>query len=110
MCAAATTVYGTCLDDWELDWEAAGYRGPGDFDESCQTWVWEMQELEQDALKQGVLDESGAVAGACRERLAALSADDASCETYTALDWSRAPWESPVDPGTSTARRPSSPP
>lgn len=110
MCVAATAVYGACLDDWELDWDAAGYRGSGDFEQSCQTWVWEMQELEKDAVDEGILNERGALVQTCRERHADLSADDASCETYTALDWSRAPWESPADPDAATARRPAGSP
>ena len=63
-----------------------------DFLDSCETWAWELRLLEEDALDQGVIDEIGQVDATCRQRQAAFMADDATCDTYTGIDWNDAPW------------------
>lgn len=93
MCGAAVPLLGSCLDEWGVDWTDAGYAGPDDFAAACETWSWEMAQLEQDAVKQGVLNETGALADTCAVRARDFSAADASCETWSEVDWARAPWE-----------------
>ena len=92
MCAAAAGLYGACLEDWGLDWSAAGYEDEDDYLESCRTWAWEMALLQQDALERGVEEAEGWLGTTCALRLRAFRSEDASCETYTSLDWEPA-WE-----------------
>lgn len=92
MCNAAAVLYGGCLADWGAGWEAAGYSDEEDFLDACATWAWELRLLEQDAVDQGVIDEAGQVDSTCEARRDALSADDATCSTYTSIDWNDAPW------------------
>jgi hypothetical protein len=87
MCAAAGQLYGGCLQDWGADWEAAAYADEADFLDACDTWAWEMHQLERDAGRTGATD------AACAEREAALTADDATCESFTGIDWHTPPWE-----------------
>lgn len=90
MCSSAAELYGGCLEDWGVGWEAAGYADEDDFLNSCSTWAWEMQVLEEDAVERGEAA-GGEVAATCRERTALLEAEDATCKTYTELEW-EAPW------------------
>lgn len=98
MCAAAASLYGGCLEEWGAGWEAAGYEDDRDFLGSCETWAWELRLLEEDAVKTGEIARDGQVDAVCRERAAALSAEDAACEAFTGLDWHTPPWR--VDPDT----------
>jgi len=90
MCSAAADLYGGCLEDWGVDWTAAGYEDDDAFLHSCATWAWEMQVLEDDAVDRGEA-QGGEIAGLCQDRRDALQAEDATCETYTAMEW-EAPW------------------
>jgi hypothetical protein len=90
MCSSAAELYGGCLEDWGVGWEAAGYDDEDDFLGSCSTWAWEMQVLEDDAVERGEAV-GGEVAAICAERRALLDAEDATCQTYTDLEWG-APW------------------
>jgi hypothetical protein len=92
MCAAAADLYGGCLEEWGVGWSDAGYAGRGDFLGACETWGWEMALLEQDAVQAGDADAEGALARTCGERRAAFLAEDATCETYTGIDWQATPW------------------
>ena len=92
MCRSATTLYGTCLEDWAIDWEDANYENATHFQDSCRTWSWEMSLLERDAVRRGALDETGALVAACKARNSAMRSNDAACETYTEIDWSEPPW------------------
>ena len=53
MCAAATALYGGCLESWGVEWTSAGYDDEADFTESCETWAWSSRLLEEDAGKSG---------------------------------------------------------
>jgi hypothetical protein len=92
MCMAAAELYGGCLTDWGAGWEAAGYTDEEDFLDACSTWAWELRILEQDAVDQGLIDQTGQVDATCAERQAAFVADEATCSTYTSIDWNDAPW------------------
>ncbi len=87
MCEAAASLYGGCLRDWGADWEAAAYADEEDFLDACGTWAWEMRQLEAD------VDHPGATDQTCEERAAAFTAEDATCEAFTGLDWHTPPWE-----------------
>ena len=90
MHAEATALYGGCLEDWGVDWDAAGYADEEAFEGSCATWAWEMQLLEDDATERGEAS-GGELEALCVERRDALSDEDATCQTYTDLEWG-APW------------------
>ena len=92
MCEAATTVYAGCLEQWELDWPAAGYDDAQAFTASCETWAWEMRLLHRDALRRGYTADRTWLAQTCDERDATLSSESATCEDYTDIDWNELPW------------------
>jgi hypothetical protein len=98
MCDAAAALYGGCLADWGLDWTAAGYDDEAAFENSCQTWGWQMTILQDAALEDGLHSEPGWLASTCTEREAAMSAEDAPCSAFTGIDWSDVPWD-PADTG-----------
>lgn len=79
MCAQAAVLYGGCVEEWGLDWPAVGYADSSDYVESCETWAWEAELLTrgQDWTE-----------ATCAERAADFAAPDATCDTYTAVDWS----------------------
>ena len=93
MCASASTLYATCLDEWDLDWQAAGYDDAAGFVDACETWAWQMRELEADAVQRDQLDEPSAVDAACADRNAVFTDDLAVCEDYADVDWSTVPWK-----------------
>ena len=54
MCAAAENLTASCLEGWDLDWDAAGYEDTDDFQNSCETWAWEQEQLNAAAKKRGM--------------------------------------------------------
>ncbi len=96
MCDAAATLYGGCLADWGVGWEAAGYVDEDDFLGACQTWAWEQRLLEADAADRG-LTEVGGVDATCTDRAASFDAaaadpDALDCNAYTGIDWNQPGW------------------
>ena len=87
MCGSAEALYGTCLSDWGLGWDAAGYADGQDFVASCETWVWELAVLEEEAVRQGDAGAAGRTQDFCQERFDQLSADEATCAAYTEQEW-----------------------
>lgn len=87
MCAGAAELYGGCLSEWGADWSAAGYADEPDFLDACATWAWELRELEADAGRTGEVDAE------CARREEAFTAEAATCDAYTSLDWNTPPWE-----------------
>lgn len=87
MCAEAAVLYGGCLEAWSLDWSAAGYEDEGAFLESCDTWAWEARLIHNEALRRGDSDDRDWLERTCVERGQAFAAVDATCETYTSVDW-----------------------
>ena len=85
MCAAATDRYAACLEEWGVSWTDAGYDDRAGFRASCDTWAWQGRMLEDDAGAEGALD------AVCAARGAALR--EGTCDDFTAIDWSRYPWE-----------------
>ena len=83
MCTAAAQRYGTCLEAWGTDWQAAGYQDEADFLDACDTWVWVSRELEADAGTEGRVDAE------CREKRAVL--EQGTCDDFLELDWSESP-------------------
>jgi hypothetical protein len=79
MCHAAAVLYGACLDDWGVGWEAAGYADESDFVDACDTWAWEQAVLERDAGREGQLE---ATCEARRSRL-----EGGTCDDFTEIDW-----------------------
>ncbi len=92
MCEAAAVLYGGCLAEWGAGWEGAGYSDEEDFLDACTTWAWELRLLEEDALDQGVIEETGQVDATCVSRRDAFLSEEATCSTYTRIDWNDAPW------------------
>jgi len=92
MCAAAATTYGTCLEDWGLDWSAAGYEDDADFREVCETWAWEMRILEKETDADGWTDAT------CAARAELLG----TCEDYIGIDWNAGPGDEPASTRTGT--------
>ena len=93
MCRAAADLYGDCLDEWGVDWAAAGYDNEKAYIHSCETWSWEMSILEEDALDNDQIDKGGWVESTCEDRDAIFSRDDATCLDYTDIDWNHTPWD-----------------
>jgi len=89
MCAAATRLYGACLADWGLDWTATGRDNGADFFHDCETWAWELRQIEADPRSDGA---PGDVDRACRQREAIFDAPDASCEDFDDGSWDNPPW------------------
>ena len=92
MCDAAAQLYGSCLDSWEMAWDAAGYQDQDDFVERCRTWAWEARLLERDA------GQAGSVDGLCSTRaqdfeLAGADTGAPECGAYTDIEWDVMPWE-----------------
>jgi len=75
MCCAATELYGGCLSDWGLKWEAAGHADAESHDRSCQTWAWEQTQLHGTKV----------VDALCTERAALF--EEGICTDYTSIDW-----------------------
>lgn len=99
MCAAAASLYGGCLEDWGVDWTAAGYDDEDAFLDACATWSWEMSLLSAYAADEELPGASEDWLGeTCATRQDALSADDAACSAYTDIEWNDVPW-SPDDTG-----------
>ena len=90
MCAAATTLYGSCLDGWGAAWTDAGYEDEADFLDACETWAWSARLLEDEA------GETGRIDATCRERTVQYT--DGTCEDFLATDWSTLPWQAPPTP------------
>jgi hypothetical protein len=88
MCASAAALYGGCLADWGADWMAAAYADEDDFLDACDTWAFEMRELEGE-------QHEGETSDACVDRAAVFSSEEAACDDFTGLDWSLPPWEEP---------------
>lgn len=91
MCAEAAALYGDCLADWGVGWDAAGYEDAADYEGRCTTWAWEARLLEEDAVDRGVA-EPGEIDAVCDERLAALSVDEPTCDVVTSMEWT-VPWD-----------------
>ncbi len=87
MCEGAAALYGGCLTDWGADWSAAGYTDEAGFLDACTTWAFQMRALEADAGRTGDVDAE------CTAREARFTAEDATCEDYTGLDWNSPPWQ-----------------
>jgi hypothetical protein len=75
MCDHATDLYGTCLDDWGLDWTAAGHEDADAHLESCEVWSWE----------QSLLHGTKKVNAVCTERASIFHHGD--CSDYSDIDW-----------------------
>ena len=78
MCQAAEQLTGSCLKDWELDWNAAGYEDEDAFQNSCDTWVWEQEQLIEAAQRRG--DSVTNLEETCSKRTQFLNSDAATCE------------------------------
>ena len=85
MCAAAASLYGGCLEDWGGDWTMAGYADQEEFVDACQTWAWEMQQLEAHHGDEGWTE------GTCAERAPTFAGGD--CASFTGTDWNQMPWD-----------------
>lgn len=92
MCAAAVVLYGDCLTAWGADWPAAGYEDAARYQNACDTWAWEMALLQDHAVEEGRQGAEGWLADTCQERADRLSAEEATCDDYTTIDWGEAPW------------------
>jgi hypothetical protein len=49
MCESGRARWESCLADWGVGWEAAGFESADDWQGSCETWVWEQELLARDA-------------------------------------------------------------
>jgi len=92
MCATATDRYGSCLAEWDVAWEAAGYADANDFRDACDTWAWTSRHLEEDAQQDGAVDQM------CRDYSSQLGGG--TCDDFTAIDWAALPWSPAQDSGT----------
>ena len=75
MCKDATRLYGSCLEEWGVEWPEAGFADEAAHQESCEVWSWESSELEG----------TGKVNDLCDERRALLHTGE--CSDYTSIDW-----------------------
>lgn len=85
MCAAATELYGGCLESWGVEWTSAGYDDAAHFEESCETWAWTTRLLEEEAGRSGEID------ALCQERRKLF--EDGECDDFTDINWSELPWQ-----------------
>ena len=85
MCAEAAEVYTHCLEDWDADWNAAGYSDEADFIDACDTWVWEMRLIAEEHGDADTVDAT------CTERAERFS--EGQCNDFTDIDWNDMPWE-----------------
>ena len=92
MCEAGARLYQDCLDDWGASWSDAGFESRADFVDGCRTWSWEMGLLEEDAVRSGMVRADGTVVEECRARRTSFTADEATCSTFTEIDWNQTPW------------------
>lgn len=81
MCLDAASLYGGCVEAWGLDWPAVGYDDEAAFVGSCETWAWEAERLTR--------DEPDWLARTCADRQAAFAGPEATCDTYTSVDWAQ---------------------
>ena len=79
MCAAATTLYGDCLDEWGLDWSSAGFGDASGHQESCEVWAWQTAEAHG----------TDTIDAICDERRALLH--NGACDDYASIDWNNTP-------------------
>lgn len=86
MCQAAESLYGQCLEDWGLGWPDAGHENGESFVDSCTTWTWELQVLEEEEIQAGQ-DVGGRTQDFCEQRFNTLSATEATCAAYTDQEW-----------------------
>jgi hypothetical protein len=86
MCQAAEGLYGQCLEDWGLGWPDAGHESGESFVDSCTTWTWELQVLEEEEIQAGQ-DVGGRTQDFCEQRFNTLSANEATCAAYTDQEW-----------------------
>ena len=94
MCLSAASVYGECLAEWDVEWSATDYDDKQAFIHSCETWAWEMEKLQNDAVRNGLIAETDWLKSTCTERHALLSKDESICSDYTDIDWNNTPWDS----------------
>jgi len=67
MCDAALDRFEACLDEGGQDWGASvGYENPTDYTNACETFAWELRELDQ--------------ADSCAARRATF--EDGTCDDY----------------------------
>ena len=78
MCREAKALTASCLLEWDLDWDAAGYEDADAFENSCETWIWEQEQLIEAAQKRG--DAVKSLEETCSNRAQILSSDTATCE------------------------------
>ncbi|MDP6933117.1 MAG: hypothetical protein QGG40_09380 [Myxococcota bacterium] len=76
MCETAADLYGSCLEEWSLDWSAAGFQDEQDYLQVCDTWAWEQRLLADDPSR---------VDQVCEERDSVFQ--HGSCSEYTSTDW-----------------------
>ena len=93
LCARAAAAWRACLDARDQAWPDAGYADAGDFLASCDTWAWELRQLEADAGADGAVD---AFCADGADTLAdAPPADTGAtadpCAPISAVDWAWTP-------------------
>lgn len=93
LCARAAAAWRTCLDARGQDWPDAGYADAGDFLASCDTFAWELRQLEADARAAGAVDAFCADGAATlADRPAADTGDTGDpCAPLSAVDWAWTP-------------------
>ena len=91
MCLSATVLYGTCIQEWALSFEEVGYTSAQSFRESCETWAWQRDFFEEEAVKEGQLSEMGWLEDTCLEGWVLFDSPDATCDDYFSFDWTRVP-------------------
>ena len=79
MCRDGASLYGGCIEDWGLDWPAVGYEDRAAFLLSCETWAWQAEQLTR--------DQPDWVETTCDRRQADFASPEATCETFTGVDW-----------------------
>ena len=93
MCLAGTLLYGACLEDWGLDWTAAGYADAQAHRDSCEVWAWEQAQFEAHARSQGIQSAEGWLADSCASGLDEFESPEATCSAYSEFPWTETPGE-----------------
>ena len=85
MCERVVAQECGCLAQWDAQWSELGYSDQEDYFEACETWVWQMRLLEEDAG-------SDALDGHCQDWTETLDAGPMECGQWAESDWSDIPW------------------
>ena len=91
VCARAAAAWRACLHARGQGWPDAGYADERAFLDSCDTWAWELRQLEADAEAAGAVDAFCADASATLRDAPDTGGPEGACAAVGAVDWAWSP-------------------